>query len=589
MAEKVTTQELIGFNDLFSGEQVQTKEYYGRLVGKEHLQNIACYFLSFYRSGMPSDRDFLKEWFGHFDNAYYLRILANYNRIEETRGYRIGIFSVESMLRLFTWSLTAPIPDKVVDAVTLDTQVNMLKLYFLFNNDLLVDYQRPADYLDGDGKGRPLADYILAMGFSQSDLINIDYAQLLYCQFYKAIYLLDFLGANQKYWPLLGTFLQAFRCDSVQSYIKAIGAVVFPSFKNKRHGWTILEIPDDENKGKNISFFEQLVIHDESVLEMDDYLKLRNAPMQRISETQFRVIFDLFLVKKVYNGLYFKLRELLLLNGSLFKEDFSGSFKVEFSEGTLVYHILNKIFSAQDHVRITGNEYKAAGIQTEPDFYVRRGDNILLFESKDVYISGPIKLSYDFPRIEAELKKRLYKEELDNGKTKNGAVLQVIKNVKRAINNEFAKLDTNPGKASITIYPVIILHDSVFSAPGLNYLINSWFNEELSKLKNDATYADFDFDRIKPISIVEIDTLILMAEFLKLNVGSFEDLLERFHAHVRLNFKGPFQSTAEIKKYANTCTLPLAEFARTMFNGDDLKPAIKLLIEMLKAYSVPEK
>jgi hypothetical protein len=64
---------------------------------------------------------------------------------------------------------------------------------------------------------------------------------------------------------------------------------------------------------------------------------------------------------------------------------------------------LMAILKSSDAILITGENFK--NLEREPDFYFRDENVIILFESKDFFMSGKSKLSYDFDMIEGELMK----------------------------------------------------------------------------------------------------------------------------------------------------------------------------------------
>jgi hypothetical protein len=70
----------------------------------------------------------------------------------------------------------------------------------------------------------------------------------------------------------------------------------------------------------------------------------RDKPFQKIGDTEFRVVFDLFLIKKLYNGIIFKL--------SSYDKDFLGNIRSDFSEGVLVYDTLSSILPAEKAIKI---------------------------------------------------------------------------------------------------------------------------------------------------------------------------------------------------------------------------------------------
>lgn len=73
------------------------------------------------------------------------------------------------------------------------------------------------------------------------------------------------------------------------------------------------------------------------------------------------------------------------------------------------------------------------GIIAEPDYYIRNGNKIFLFESKDILIPSETKVSNDYENISSELKKRLYYEEKRNGGIDNKAVLQLLNNTQKIL------------------------------------------------------------------------------------------------------------------------------------------------------------
>ena len=83
------------------------------------------------------------------------------------------------------------------------------------------------------------------------------------------------------------------------------------------------------------------------------------------------------------------------------------------------------------------------------------------------------------------------------------------------------------------IYPVIIVQNDVFDAPGLNKLIIKWFNEELSS--NSDKISINKIKQIRPILLINIDSLIITANQLKLNHISLFKLLEILIKNLNLN------------------------------------------------------
>jgi hypothetical protein len=347
-------------------------------------------------------------------------------------------------------------------------------------------------------------------------------------------------------------------------------------FQNTKPGWIELNVPKNEHFEKSCAFLDRLSLEatNVSLYEQNDYLNLRSNPLQKSGNGKYRVIFDLFLIKKAYNGMYFELTNLSQKNKDLFKGNFAGIFRSEFSEGVLVYEVLNKMFEHIPSTRITGNEYKAVGLEREPDYYLRIKNKIFLFESKDFFIKGSIKLSYDFNKIEAELKNsRLEK-----------AVLQLSENIKRTIAKGLV-LDSDYDVNDIEIYPIIIVHDSVNSATALNYWVNYWLEDEINDIKNKAAFANFDLVRIRPLTIIEIDSFILYLRNFAKNELELSTVIDDFHRHVQYDFKNP-KNYEEAEEHALRSGIPFSEFIRDYCHKKDIEIDIGPITDILGQYGI---
>jgi len=553
MANSVSMSRLLGFQDFFPGEKPQSKEYYANQIGKDLIETFSCYFLGFFRhAAIPEIPQLLQNWFTfmgrpHFSSPSYWYVISQYAGIRRQHPEENhSILAEESLLNMFLWATSNNNIPKTVEPIDASVMLRMFILNLLFNDDVLNNYQKAVD----SSKAFPdkvLHRMFLATSFPQNDISNVDYAQLMYTQFYKAILLLNFLESTADYKLLFQHLLKDFGCGSKAEFLKAIGGAVFIPFKGQSPGWTAL-VPDKAGDiEKAQEFLDKLTIGATDVtVDQNDYLQLRDKPFQKLDGGEYRVIFDLFLVKKLYNGLVFKLSDYSNKDEKLIK-GFLGKIRDEFSEAILVYDTLIKILQPTGAVIKTGNEFKVAGLDREPDFYARRQNNIVLFESKDFYMPGPSKLSYDFAMIEGELKKdgRLGK-----------AVKQIKRNIERAIAKQLV-LDTDYEPAQLKIYPVIIVHDSLYSTPSLNYWVNNWLTDEIAELKAANTFSAFDYSRIMPVTLVEIDTLILYLHQFQISQFDLISLLDLYHQHVRLDLQGN-----DADNHIFQSVLPFSEFVR---------------------------
>lgn len=146
---------------------------------------------------------------------------------------------------------------------------------------------------------------------------------------------------------------------------------------------------------------------------------------------------------------------------------------------------------------------------------MRDGNNIILFENKDIMIPDHIVCSKQYDQLEQELDKKLVKKGIN----------QLIYNIKQFENKTF-KWDSNlPNKPKI--YPVLVIDDSSLCAPGLNFILNEVFQQQL-KCNNIKL-------KVYPLAIVELDTLIAFANYFQLPNVRFKKLLEQYYDYISRN------------------------------------------------------
>lgn len=339
--------------------------------------------------------------------------------------------------------------------------------------------------------------------------------------------------------------------------------------KSDKPSWTILTLENTTDKEKSAHILDKLAIDEAetSAIEQDDYLQLRNKPFQKLTSDEYRIIFELFLIKKIYNGLIFKL--------SSYDKNFIGNIRDDFSEGILVYETLNFILGNWAHKLITGNEFKNAGLKREPDFYSRRDNLIMLFESKDFFMRGEYKLSYDFNIIEGELMK--------DGRLKK-AVTQIVTNIERCLLSEIPVDDISTVNDKIII-PSIIVHDSIYSAPALNFWVYYWFIDELQRVKDNPNLKHINFDNIRPITVIEIDTLILYEGQFKSGNFDLVFLLEKYHEHVQFSEVNKLPPE-KIEEHALKSAISFSEFVRDFALSNGLDINFTIISKMLSEYGI---
>lgn len=123
------------------------------------------------------------------------------------------------------------------------------------------------------------------------------------------------------------------------------------------------------------------------------------------------------------------------------------------------------------------------------------------------------------------------------------------------IANGTDKYDSAFNAGQIAIYPMIVTHDPMFDTPGLNKVLQSLFEQELAILQSEG----IDRSRVRPLTIMNIDCLILMADLMRAGKLPLEDLLEAFIENSRWPKRPSYTVEEANREYPKTC-LSLYDF-----------------------------
>lgn len=544
IANSVRMGQILEFEVAFPGEERLAVEQYLAGSSREMILNAAAFFLGFknHKSKFDDNREFLGMFFRKENNE-----LANqiYERIKEfdKKGVRIGIINTYSSLKLFEYFFSKRAePETQTQA---ELEVNLFKAYLALNSEFAEIQSVAFPTAQESDEELKFPMMMFCMQYPVSDKSNYDINQIWATQMIKAIYLFQFLESHEKSQPLLAAFLAYFNCPTWQEYLKSLLPLTTPAIKSETEAHTDIVVEPGEKFEQGCSFIEKLMVQEQDDLDPNDFLTIRAKPFYKVKDGVYRIIFNLFVVEKIFKGVYFLLRDVnkTLPVASRIKEikSFYGD---EFSEKILSYKVMESIYPDKC-IRFSGKELADMKIDAAPDYYVRKGKDILLVESKDFLIAADKKMSFDFNVYEEEFGRVLDFEELPDGKIKSKAVLQLINSIRRILKREFSA-DTDYHYKDVFIYPVLLTHDHQYDTPGFNELIDFWFQDALLELAEEGLFIH----HVKPLSVVNIDSLIYNQVGLSNNIPLHE-MLNLYHQNkkVEKQKKRNFKSQAEYDQY----------------------------------------
>ncbi|MFR9546336.1 MAG: hypothetical protein SNJ29_12280 [Rikenellaceae bacterium] len=516
---------IVEYLDIFNDEPSDISQY---LQNISHETLIKCSLLFIARKN-ETVRTYLRSYFNKDNNNYINSIWDRWarNNIDNTDDYFIT--NTESSLRLYEYIIAHIDKSATTTISEQEVEINILKAYLLFNtseNATDAIAEESTRHLTNKDKTYGL---LLARMFKYFDIVNYNENKELFVQTTKAIYLYKFLSENKDTQVVYSKYLEQYHCADWKDLMRHITTFAYIVFgKRDQRSYMQLDVaPSDNEFIKKCNIIDNLTVNPENCEDID-FRKTRSQPLYKITQGNYYVTYIYFLLEMIYKGVYFKLND---INSTLSDESKIKYFRAYycdiFSEGVLLYGVLKDVYGNK-YIQKSGNYIKSTyKIDAEPDYYIRNGNKIFLFESKDILIPSEAKTSGDYSQILSELQKRLHYEK-KKGKITPKAILQLLNNAKKIISNT-AEWDSNYKSHNVRIYPIIILHDNIYNCPGIQYLVSKWYSEELAQIKET-----YDTTRLCPITIINIDTFIVFKEQLKCN--SLENLIEEYHRYTTTDF-----------------------------------------------------
>lgn len=554
MDNEINLGLFVEYSAIFNDEPKDFREYL-KGIDRNYLLEVIAHFLAMSNSKSRFEKyeDLIQMFFSSENHAFMLEAFGKLRELESRNEAPLILINPITTLKIFEHCFERVNGTKRTLTKS-EIERNLFKAILVVNQDNTKLQERASTTTEKFKSKLEFywSVYFLSQSYPYSELVNHNLKQITVSQFIKSIFLFEFLEINSQTVFILKKFLTQFECDNWKEFlIKYFPIIIAISSENNENHLNIV-LNEDENFEKNFKFLEMLAVDEEENFKYSDFKALRNKPYYLVNKSVFRIIYNLFAAELIHKGLFFKLSD---INRSLVKServtgDFRGFYCDNFSEKYLLYNILNSIYQNR-YLEFSGEQMKSLGYKAEPDYYIRKGNRLLLFESKDVLIKSDLKVSYDFNTYEKVFKEKFYFNVLENGKTENKAVLQLINNIRKILKREFS-FDDNYKSTSIKIYPILVVHDHQFNVLGLNKLINFWFKSELMKLSEEG----LNIEKVRNITIIDIDTLIIYQDIFKSRNLKLEDCIDSYFNAVNFEKVKNFKSKTDFIEKVMKMTSP---------------------------------
>jgi hypothetical protein len=572
----MTMQVLLQYKELFPGECRPSIEELLDGIGRDLIFEIGSFFLSREHTSKEYENCFNTiENFFSSENLEFKKIVLKKTKIlhrEMSKGERnstLIIINHIASLRLFDYGLSSKKSETNISRA--EVEIRIFNAYLVIN-ELIVE--RDNSVIDSvDNIQMPLKHSAQTMSvlFPTHDIVNVNVFEILMCQFIKSSYFFEFFEGIKACRPILEAFYNHYGIANWKEFLMKMLGFSKIMLSEKLSQAITFEVEKGPLYESDCRFLRAISLG-KSIEENDDFINIRSNPIYEIKQGVFRVIYRPFFFEVIYRSLYFRLNALNeTLPDSQKVKGFRAFYCDNFSEKTLMINLLTEMYGKR-FITISGEESRPILKMCEPDFYIRNGKKIFLFESKDFNFSVSVKQSGDWRKYENQLKKRFLGFE-DHGKLKRGAILQLLENIDRILNGLF-KPDRKLKNNHVSIYPIILVHYRLFSIPGLNSYVKEWFSSEI-RLRTEKNPA-LDYSKVRAPVIIDIDTLIFMKDLIESKKLILEDILDKYIHYTDRDLSRKFGDLEEVKLEFEKANFSFKQYLidQSRLNKWNLKPKL---------------
>lgn len=417
----------------------------------------------------------------------------------------------ETPLLLLKYIMAMPASNVTANIAQLER--NLYTAFLIANEITFNRSQGKPPYKQEDDSELYLASLLMSR-YAYNDFTNqeSDFNELVRNQNTKATKFFNFVCHHPQLKDLYDEFLQVYGLISWNDYLRTYWSIL--SLARYKTGVINFEQLKDEDEllSEQIVDKDSIDIHEViSLKDNVDYQTFREKPFIKIAPHEYAVIDVSFMIYRMFDGLYFMFNDLWQCKHPDNTQGFNRIFTTEFSEETVLVNCLKEVSNTHGWFSLTDNECKTVvpekKLSSPPDFYIRDGKNVILFECKDVKIPKEVKAEGTIQQLLDEVDKD-FVGYLDTKKNKwrYKGVGQLVRNAKRIQKREFA-WDKDADKDS-RIFLVLVLADARQVASG-------WKNYLQKKMFEECVRQEIDNKRICPLILTDLGTLTLYKDNFK--------------------------------------------------------------------------
>jgi hypothetical protein len=385
----------------------------------------------------------------------------------------------------------------------------LFRLLLTFNSTSIADQETIFNW-DDTGSFQKFADEILKV---QLRNIENEKSKDYVLQFLKVYYFFKYCETNDEYSSYLNLFLGSLSVPSYKSYLW----MLLSPYLNLQVSDEPTPIMHFEGDEQFLSFYSRMAINGKATIDRD-YKSLRTFPLFRLSEHKFVFLDFRFFVDKFYTGFLFDFSERVGLSFPKLKKGLGS----HFSEPVLFHSIMHNCFEGYGNINLTGEQLKEKLKEAEPDYYIRQGNDIFLFEFKDILVPSDVKYADDISKVKDGLLDKLEKD----SKGKRKGIAQLLNSIKQITSGVYADKGIDfPSATATSIFPIIVHTDISLEAYGVNYFLDQRMKE---LIQMDRALPD----DIQNLTLIHLDNLLLLQDHFKSGKLELGDCLKSYSKYI---------------------------------------------------------
>lgn len=344
----------------------------------------------------------------------------------------------------------------------------------------------------------------------------------------KLCYFLLFLEGNSQYLNWLSIFLKERKLTRWDYYPYFLVSHYCSAMVNESGATCSFELQN--NTYYAFHLINTMVVDYKDYKSSEDFVGIRYKPIYNKKKMEYVIMSLNFFIDKFFQSFLFDFAKVLSEHYEITKikgysqlKKFVGE---EFIEKHFFYNIMERSFST--YKLFSGEKLKSLLKDGEPDYYMRKGNKIFLFEFKDILIDSKTKHSGDYTRIEQELYEQFVLSTIDksSGKLKKHRQRKGVTQLLYTIENKLPKILAEPDKTDsingYIIYPIIVYTDRNLSIEGINYILSKAFNKYKSCFNISDEY------QLRPLTMISLEEITLLEDYFIQRQLILEDLLESY-------------------------------------------------------------